>query len=221
VDIPVDDYSSRLKEGIHGWRVAVASGDYIDVTDSEIMSTIETAVNVLKDMGAILEKVDVSWLEKMAAANTQMTQADGAAFHRERLMMHPESFGEDVHQRLLNGAALTASEYSLARHVQVESCRYFDMLFEKYDLLILPTTPIPAPLIEGTQAIEAARQLTRFTSPFNLVGVPALSVPCGFTASGLPIGIQFVTKRWGESKVLQAGYAYQQVTDWHKKHPNI
>jgi aspartyl-tRNA(Asn)/glutamyl-tRNA(Gln) amidotransferase subunit A len=221
VDKPVDDYTARLKEGIRGWRVAVASGEYIDVTDTEIMSTIENAVNVLKDMGTILEKVDVSWLAKMASANTQMTQADGAAFHHERLMTHPESFGEDVRQRLEKGAALTSSEYSLARHVQAESCRYFDRLFEKYDLLILPTTPITAPLIEGTQSIEAARQLTRFTSPFNLVGVPALSVPCGFTSSDLPIGLQFVTKRWGERKVLQAGYAYQQVTDWHNRHPNL
>jgi aspartyl-tRNA(Asn)/glutamyl-tRNA(Gln) amidotransferase subunit A len=221
VDIPVDDYTSRLKEGIRNWRIAVASGEYIDVTDVEIISAIENAVTVLKDMGASLEKVDVSWLAKMAAANTQMTQADGAAFHHERLMTHPESFGEDVRQRLLKGAALTSSEYSLARHVQAESCRYFDRLFEKYDLLILPTTPIPAPFIAGTEAIEAARQLTRFTAPFNLVGVPSLSVPCGFTVSGLPVGLQFVTKRWGERKVLQAGYAYQQVTDWHHRHPKI
>ena len=76
-------------------------------------------------------------------------------------------------------------------------------------------------MIEGTQALEAARMLTRFTSPFNLGGTPALSLPCGFTESGLPIGLQIVSKHWGEGKALQAGEAYEQVTDWHKKHPAL
>ena len=135
--------------------------------------------------------------------------------------MHPELFGVDVRQRLEDGRALTSSEYSLARRVQVESRRYFEQFFEKYDLLILPTTPIPAPLIEGTQAIQAARQLTRFTAPFNLAGLPALSVPCGFTGNNLPIGLQIISKHWGEAKVLQAGHSYQKLTNWHIRHPGL
>jgi aspartyl-tRNA(Asn)/glutamyl-tRNA(Gln) amidotransferase subunit A len=165
--------------------------------------------------------VDMSWLTDLALANGRMTQADGAAFHRERLAEHPDWFGVDVRQRLEIGAALTSSEYALARRMQVEGRRRFEMFFEKFDILLLPTTPISAPPIEGTQAIEAARRLTRFTAPFNLAGLPALSVPCGFTGEKLPIGLQIVSKHWGEAKALQAGHAFQQATEWHNYRPKI
>ena len=95
------------------------------------------------------------------------------------------------------------------------------MFFEKYDLLLLPTTPITASPIEGTVAIDAAHRLTYFTAPFNLTGLPALSVPCGFTVGGLPMGLQLVSKHWGEARLLQAGHAFEQVTEWHKKTPRI
>ena len=87
--------------------------------------------------------------------------------------------------------------------------------------MLLPTTPIPAPLLEGEDAIERARQLTRFTAPFNLTGMPALSVPCGFTKDGLPIGLQIVSRAWNESGVLRAGYAFHPATEGHKKRPQL
>jgi aspartyl-tRNA(Asn)/glutamyl-tRNA(Gln) amidotransferase subunit A len=87
--------------------------------------------------------------------------------------------------------------------------------------LLTPTTPIAAPTIEGHDAVEQAGRLTRFTAPFNLAGLPALSVPCGFTKEGLPIGIQIVARAWSDAKVLNAGYAYEQATDWHLQFPAI
>jgi aspartyl-tRNA(Asn)/glutamyl-tRNA(Gln) amidotransferase subunit A len=166
---------------------------------------------LFKDLGAQVEKVDLSWIADLALANGRMTQADAAAFHHERFASHPDWFGADVRQRLETGAGLTSSEYALARRTQAEGRRRFEMFFTKYDLLLLPTTPIPAPPIEGTQAIEAARRLTRFTAPFNLTGLPAFSVPAGFVG-GLPFGVQMVARHWGEAKILRAGYAYEQAT---------
>jgi len=163
----------------------------------------------------------MSWLPELALSNGQMTQADGAAFHHGRLLEHPDWFGADVLQRLQAGAGLSSSEYALARRKQVEGRRRFELFFEKFDILLLPTTPFPAPPVEETGAIEAARQLTRFTAPFNLTGLPALTLPCGFTKMGLPVGLQIVTKHWAEAKVLQAGYAFEQATEWHKYFPNI
>jgi aspartyl-tRNA(Asn)/glutamyl-tRNA(Gln) amidotransferase subunit A len=94
-------------------------------------------------------------------------------------------------------------------------------MFDQFDVLILPTTPIAAPVLEGENAVERARQLTRFTAPFNLTGLPALTVPCGFTHEELPIGLQIVSRPWNEAGVLRTGYAYQQATTWHKMKPKI
>jgi aspartyl-tRNA(Asn)/glutamyl-tRNA(Gln) amidotransferase subunit A len=220
-EVPVNNYLSGIEGGVKGWRVALAAGEYVEASDAEILAAVTDTVKVFKNMGAKIEKVDMDWLREAALANGLMIQADGAAYHRERLAEHPDWFGADVLQRLRNGAALTSTEYALARRIQVEMRRRFEIFFEKYDILLMPTTPIPAPPIEGTQAVEAARQLSRFTAPFNLTGLPALSVPCGFTASGLPMGLQIVSKSWGEAKVLQGGYTYEQATDWHDRHPKL
>jgi aspartyl-tRNA(Asn)/glutamyl-tRNA(Gln) amidotransferase subunit A len=118
-----------------------------------------------------------------------------------------------VLKRLQNGAAFTISEYIQARHLQAILTRQFELFFEDFDILLTPTTPIPAPQ-RGGDAVERARQLTRFTAPFNLTGLPALSLPCGFTSTGLPIGLQIIACPWAETAVLRAGYAYEQATEW-------
>ena len=221
VDVLVDDYLVHLEEGVKGARVALAVGEYVESSDPEVWAGVQAATQVFMDLGAQVEKMDLSWIADLAQANTRMTQSDAAAFHRERLAAHPDWFGADIRQRLEAGAALTSSEYSLARRAQVEGLRRLEMFFTKYDLLLLPTTPIPAPPIEGTGAIEAAHQLTRFTAPFNLTGLPALSLPCGFTGGNLPFGLQIVSKHWGEVKALQAGHVFEQATKGHNYRPNI
>jgi aspartyl-tRNA(Asn)/glutamyl-tRNA(Gln) amidotransferase subunit A len=220
-DIPVDDDIAHLESDIKNWRVILAQGNYIEAAAPEVLMAVDQAAQVFVDLGAQVEKMDFSWLEELAKANSQMTQADAAAYHHDRLEKHPDWFGEDVLQRLMTGAALSSREYGLARRTQVEARRRFGTLFGEFDILLLPTTPIPAPPIEKTSAIDAARQLTRFTSPFNLIGLPVLSVPCGFTKAGLPVGLQIVTKPWGEAKLLQAGYAYEQAAGWWSHHPIV
>jgi aspartyl-tRNA(Asn)/glutamyl-tRNA(Gln) amidotransferase subunit A len=209
------DYSSHLKDTMKDRKIAFAIGDYIEEADQEVLDAIRDAAQVLVEQGVIITEVNIDFLKEGTLANAVMTQADGAAFHRERLKEHPDWFGADVRQRLETGAALTASEYALARHTQAEVKRRCELLLNLYDVLILPTTPIPAPILEGENAVERARQLTRFTAPFNLTGLPALTVPCGFTKGGLPIGLQIVSRAWNEAGVLRTGYAFQQATDWH------
>ena len=150
LDIPVDDYLSQLEAGVKGVRIAFAVGEYIGNSAVPVLAGVEEVGKAFKELGARVEQVDLSWISELAAANSSMTQADAAAFHQERLQEHPDWFGEDVRQRLEMGAALPVADYIRARQLQAEGRRRFELFFQEYDLLVLPTTPIPAPLIEGT-----------------------------------------------------------------------
>ncbi|HMU91898.1 MAG TPA: amidase [Anaerolineales bacterium] len=215
------DYYSHLRDGIKDRKFALATGSFIEESDPEVLEAVRKTAQVLEEQGAVITETNVDFLKEAAIANALMTQADGAAFHRERLKEHPDWFGADVRQRLEIGAAFTSSEYILARRTQAEVKRQLELLFEEYDGLLLPTTPITAPVLEGENALERARQLTRFTAPFNLTGLPALTIPCGFTSEGLPIGLQIVSRAWNEAGVLRTGYAFQQATEWHTRMPSI
>jgi aspartyl-tRNA(Asn)/glutamyl-tRNA(Gln) amidotransferase subunit A len=215
------DYLGHLADDMEGRKVALGVGDYIESADPEVVNAICEAAQVFQSMGSHVQDVDVSWMREAALANTTMTRSDGAAVHRDRLKEHPEMFGEDIRRRLEVGAKTTSTEYILARRTQVEARKRCEQFFESFDVLLTPTTPIPAPTIEGNDAVEQAGLLTRFTAPFNLAGLPALSVPCGFTKSGLPIGVQIISRAWGEARVLNAGYAFEQTTDWHTRFPEV
>ena len=215
------DYLGHLKDDMHGRRIALAVGEYIESADAEVLEAVRDAVKIFEQMGCTIEELNMNSLRDAALANKTMTQSDGAAVHRDRLREHPEMFGEDVRRRLTDGANTSSTEYALARRMQTEIKKRFELFFETCDLLVLPTTPIAAPAIEGIDAVEQAGRLTRFTAPFNLAGLPALSIPCGFTSSGLPIGLQIVSRAWAEAKALNAGYVFEQATEWHKHFPNL
>jgi aspartyl-tRNA(Asn)/glutamyl-tRNA(Gln) amidotransferase subunit A len=210
VNVPVDDYLAHLEKGVNGWRIAFAIGDYFENDDPRVMNVVRQAMRLFVDLGAEVSEVDMSFLSDAAHANAQMTRADAAAFHRERMQAHPDWFGNDVLTRLQTGAACSSSEYALARRTQSEMIRRMELFFSDYDILLTATTPIIAPLIDSTDAVQAARQLTRFTAPFNLTGLPALSIPCG-SIDGLPVGVQLVSRNWSEARLLQAGRAFERA----------
>jgi aspartyl-tRNA(Asn)/glutamyl-tRNA(Gln) amidotransferase subunit A len=211
----VDDYLEQINGGVSGWRIALASDEYFtQVTDGEVQALVQAAARVFESLGARVEVVQFPDARQAAQANGLMTPSDGAAFHRERKASAPELFGEDIRHRLETGAAFTSTEYILARRKQSVLRHKFVRFFKEYDVLLTPTTPVTAPPIEGPNAIEQARLLTRFTSPFNLTGLPALSVPCGFTSQGLPVGLQLVGAPWAEARLLRAAYDYEQAAEW-------
>lgn len=228
LNVPVDDYLTGIDTGVQGWRIAVLTGEYAWETDPEVLDIVREAAEVFKTLGATVLPVELNFLRDAALANSLMTQADGAAFHRERMAEHPLGFGEDVRQRLKTGASFTSSEYALARRTQTEARRRMEVFFsgaalpgQGFDALLLPATPITAPFIEGNDALEQARRLTRFTAPFNLTGLPAISLPCGFSSNGLPVGLQIIAPAWQERKLLRAAHAYEQATPWHNQHPDL
>jgi len=215
------DYLGHLVDDMEGRKIAIGSGDFIHSADPEIMEAVQNAALVFESMGCKIEKVNVDWMRDAAAANKVMTEADGAAVHRERLIDKPEAFGDDVRRRLEAGAKYTSTEYALARQVQNEVRKRCELFFESYDYLLTPTTAVIAPPIKDLDAVEVAPKLTRFTAPFNLTGLPALSLPCGFSKDGMPIGLQIISRAWSDAKTLNAGFAFEQATDWHNHSPKL
>ena len=219
LQVPVDDYLTHIQDGVRDWRIALASDAYFDEVDVEVKTAIVAATQTFAELGAQVEPAAFPGARRAAQANGLMVTSDAAAFHRDRLESQPRGFGADVLQRLRFGAAYTSTEYIQARRSQTILRRQFEQFFEQYDLLLTPATPVAAPLIEGPDAVEQARLLTRYTAPFNLTGLPALSLPCGFTRQGLPIGLQLVARPWAEATLLRAAQAYEQATAWHTRIP--
>lgn len=218
---PARDDLDHLVDDVAERKIALGIGKFIEAAELEVLEAVHNAASVFESLGCKVQEVDVSWLKEAALANKTMTQSDGAAVHRDRLKEHPELFGEDIRRRLEDGTKTTLTDYILARRTQAEAKKRFEHFFESYDFLITPTTPIAAPIIEGHDAVEQAGRLTRFTAPFNLAGLPALSLPCGFTKEGLPIGLQIISRAWGDANVLSAGYAFEQATEWHSHWPSV
>lgn len=217
VQKPIDHPLLKLKEGVKGLRVAYAADDFFTQAEDEVLQAVQTAAEVIHDLGAIVENAAVPDGLLAAQTNGLMVISDAAAIYEKHLSDHADLFGEDVLQRLRNGAALTVTQYIQARRTQTVLQKQYHQFFKRYDLLLTPTTPIPAPPIEGRDSVEAARILTRFTAPFNLTGLPALSLPCGLTSKGLPIGLQLVAGPWKEDLLLRAGYVFEQATNAHHR----
>jgi aspartyl-tRNA(Asn)/glutamyl-tRNA(Gln) amidotransferase subunit A len=214
VRMPVDDYLSLRQEEISGWQIGLASDSYFtdsEIVDGEVQDAIDAAAQVFESLGAMVERLPFPNAREATMANGLMTPSDAAAFHHQRLAENPQGFGKDVLKRLQTGANYTSTEYSLARRMQTILRCQFNEFFEEYDLLLTPTTPITAPVRGSADAVERARLLTRFTAPFNLTGLPALSVPCGWSSEKMPIGMQLIGKAWTEVKVLMAGELYEQA----------
>lgn len=215
------DYLGHLVDEIEGRKIAIGVGEFIESADPEVLSAVREAAKIFEGLGCKLSEVNLDWMGEAALANVTMMRADAAAIHRERLQEHPEMFGEDILFRLQQGEKTSSTEYALARRTQAEVKKRCELFFESHDLLITPSTPAAAPFIAGNDAIEQASRLNRFTSTFNLAGLPAISVPCGFTKDGLPIGLQIVSRAWADAKVLNVAYAYEQATEWHTQKPAI
>ena len=216
---PVEDSLANLDGGIQGWRIAVLDDPYLEKSHPEVLSAVQTAALLLADLGAEVTPVAMPALCQAAQTNGLVVLSEAAAFHRQRLQENPDAFGEDVRQRLEKGAATSVQDYSVARRSQQELRRNLEIFFGDFDILCLPATPVTAPLISGQDAVEQARLLTRFTAPFNLTGLPAIVLPCGFNSAGLPIGLQLVARPWAESTLLRAAQAYENATPWHTRRP--
>ena len=220
---PVPDYSRSLREEIRGVRIGLPRHYFFDDdpgVSREVVAKVEQAVEALAGLGAEVQDVTLPSLDYVRAANSVIMVSEAFAYHEPNLKTRPQEFGEIVRSRFRVGGLLNASDYLQAQRVRTWARREFAQVMKTVDFLVTPTMTQPAPAFEGYDPASTVRGKS-FTAPFNVTGLPAISIPCGFTESGLPIGMQIAGKPFDEPGVIQAAYTYQQQAGWHELRPPI
>jgi aspartyl-tRNA(Asn)/glutamyl-tRNA(Gln) amidotransferase subunit A len=220
-DLPVPDYSSALGGGVKRPRIGVPRAFFFDDLDSEVDSALKQALSLLGGMSAEMHDIELS-----VPTDRTLQSAESYAYHAEFLARSPELYRPETLRRIRAGENISAADLLARRRELEQSRRQIGEIFEEVDLLVTPTTPIPASSVaELKEYPERLRPrellLLRNTRPANVWGLPAISIPCGFTQTGLPIGLQIIGPLWGEAKILQLAHAYEQATTWHKHMPRI
>jgi aspartyl-tRNA(Asn)/glutamyl-tRNA(Gln) amidotransferase subunit A len=216
-DVPVADYVSALREGAKSLRVGVPRGYFFDDLDAEVASAMEHALRGISTLVAGTKEVQLD-----VPIDRTLQAAEAYAFHAENVAKSPELYQPETLRRIRSGEQVSAAEYIQRRRELEEARRSIGQIFAEVDVLVTPTMPMPAPAIADLKADPdalrpAELKLLRNTRPFNVWGLPAISVPCGFTQSGLPIGMQIAGPHWREDLVLRLAHAYEQATAWHKR----
>ncbi len=221
VDVPVADYvsssSSAQGEGTKTLRVGISWDYFYNDLDDEVRAAVDEALAVIKTLVAEFREIEIAIPTDRVVQN-----AESYAVHADHVERTPELYQPETLRRIRFGENISAAEYIRSRReLDIERRRAHD-LFAEVDLLVTPTTPIPAPAIaelkKNSEALRPAELvLLRNTRPFNVWGLPAISVPCGFTKSGLPIGLQIAGPRWREDLVLRLAQAYEAATEWHAR----
>jgi Asp-tRNA(Asn)/Glu-tRNA(Gln) amidotransferase A subunit family amidase len=214
-NVPVSDYGSGLREGTEKLRVGVPRGYFFDELDEEVRAAVEQALGVIGTLVASVRDVRVEVSE-----NRTVQSAESFAYHAENVARTPELYQPETLRRIKTGEKFSATEYIQRRRELDEQRRRAHEMFAEVDVLVTPTIPIPAPTLAELKKDPAALRpaelaLLRNTRPFNVWGLPAISVPCGVTKSGLPIGLQIAGAHWHEDSVLGLAWAYEQATEWH------
>jgi aspartyl-tRNA(Asn)/glutamyl-tRNA(Gln) amidotransferase subunit A len=216
----IPDYSVLLGETPNRLRIGVPRSFFYESLDSEIASAVERALMVLKSLTAGTREISLT-----IDTDRTLQLAESYAVHAEFAARSPELYQPETLRRIRGGEGIGQSQILEARHKLEQSRREIEHVFTEVDVLVTPTTPIVAPVLaelqkHPDQLRPAEIVMLRNTRPFNVWGIPAISLPCGFTQAGLPIGLQISGPHWGEAVILQLAHAYEQATEWHQRSPN-
>lgn len=228
LDAPVPDYEAFLDEVASPPRIGLARGYFDDGLHPEVNAAVEAAADTLVRIGMKVEIVDVpsDLLSEAAELHPLVMKAEGAANHMADMREAMDQYTPEVGRRLQAGYFIPATAYLRALKLRAAYLRAFGAsVFSKVDLLLTPTLGIPVPRIEETMSkqgkdyLDMVVSLTRNTKIANYLGLPAISVPCGFTSNGLPTSFQLIGRPLSEPQLLKVCHAYQTATDWHLQEP--
>ncbi len=244
-DIHVPDFTSILGRDIKGLKIGVPKEYFIEGMDKEVEKSVKDAIKKLESLGAIPIEVSlphtdyavsVYYILATSEASSNLARYDGVKYGLRAagkdlpdmyMKTRAEGFGREVKRRIILGTYALSSGYYDAYYRKAQQVRTlikqdFDKAFETVDAIVTATSPTAA-FKTGERAEDPLQMYLSdiFTISVNLAGVPAISVPCGFTSNDLPIGLQVIGKPFDEETILKAAYAYEQSTDWHKKRPKL
>jgi len=224
---PVPDYASALSGDIAGLRIGLPKEYFAEAMEPELKKAVNEAVSCLENLGAELREVSFPGESRLFSIARVIHMSEASAFHDKWLRSRPQDYGPDVRLRLEQGRLFLATDYVRAQQARTVASREYAQLMEQVDVLVMPASPIAAPLIAGGQVtlggkrVDAHPAAASFLRAANLIGAPTLSVPCGFTGSGLPIGMQVMGRLHDDAMVLRVAHTYEQANSWKDRRPSI
>jgi aspartyl-tRNA(Asn)/glutamyl-tRNA(Gln) amidotransferase subunit A len=222
---PVPDYATAVREPIKGLRIGVPSAFYVDDLDPEVATILDETIAAFRRQGADIVQVELPDQRQLTAASQLIVAVEAAAFHKRWLIERPQDYGPQVLMRLQNGLAIPGVNYLEALRWRGPALAAHMAAVAGVDAVLAPAVPVAAPTIaesdvgNSPDAEALIQRLTRFTRPINYLGLPALSIPAGFTKNGLPVGMQLIGRAFDEAMLLRIGAAFQRSTDFHDRVP--
>jgi aspartyl-tRNA(Asn)/glutamyl-tRNA(Gln) amidotransferase subunit A len=220
---PVPDYLAALQTDLKGVRVGVPRHYFFadDVgLDDDTRNAIEKGIQTLKELGATVQDIEIPSLSSLTPANGIIMLAEANAYHEKNLKSQPENFGDIVRSRFIMAASYTSADYVQSQRARSRLKREFAEALQKVDVMAMPVMAKTAAALKDFDPM-GMMVTPSLMGPFNLTGMPAMSVPCGFSSTGLPIGMQLAAAPFNESAVIRAGHAYQQHARWHDQRPSV
>ena len=219
VEHPKEDYAAAMKQSISGFRLGIPRAPFFDLLDADVAKVVEDAIGVLAKMTRGVKDVTLPSVRDIVLAG------ESNAYHEEFFTRTPERYQIPTRRTLQNNANRKASDYVRARWRLDLLRRTIDDSFADFDLVVLPTRRrIPRKIDAAIRRERTDKPLNpelENTGQFNAYGIPAISVPCGFTSTGLPVGLMIAGPRFSEARVLALANAYERATEWHNKRPPL
>jgi aspartyl-tRNA(Asn)/glutamyl-tRNA(Gln) amidotransferase subunit A len=226
-NLPVPDYTQSLGGDIHGIRVGLPSNFFFDDVEAGVGDAVTRAVQTLEKQGAKIIPIAIPGIDGLIDSWLAIGVAEAAAYHQQSFRTKADLYGEDVRLLLETGELTLATTYINAQRARFAWQSSLKEAMREVDVIVTPTLPNTAMKVgQKTSKIGSKEESVfavsaRFCAPFNMAGLPAASVPCGFAANGLPIGLQIVGKAFDEETVLKLAHAFERDTDYHLKRPPL
>lgn len=225
--LPVPDFTASLTGDVTGIRVGMPQPYFFEALQTSVKMAVMQAITQLTDLGARVEEKTINGLDQAPQVLWDLIAGDAGVVHEAHLRTHAEVLDPDVRQLGERGLHLMASDYLKAQMAREQMKQEMLQALKNVDVLVTPTSPIVAPKLGDDQVeiddhqVPMRPALRRLTLPFNLSGLPACTIPCGFSPDGLPIGLQIIGKPFDEAMVLQVAHAYERHTTWHQRRPTV